>query len=167
MPGEHAEDAGLSVVEVRRCMFQALDRFKVEAKTRFTSIHHLNDTSMFGFLNSHALLQSKSHKGFTNAFKSTYDDKVDFSELAVEIDRFKRLVQSSETTFDRNATEFDVLQWLAKSCLLDSTPYLCLCLKRYVTIGVSIASCERSFSKLKMMKSYLRSTISDDRLSAI
>ena len=102
---------------------------------------------MFGFLNSHALLQSESHKGFTNAFQSAYDDDVDFSELAVEIDRFKRLVRSSETTLDRNATAFDVLQWLAKSCLLDLTPYLCLCQKLYLTTGVSIASCERSFSK--------------------
>ena len=166
MPGEHAKDAGLSIVEeVRRCMFQALDRFKREADTRFTSIHRLND--MFGFLNPHTLLQSESHKVFSDAFKITYDDEVDFSELAVEIDRFKRLVLSSETTFDRNATAFDVLQWLVKSCLLDSTPYLCLCLKLYLTIGVSIASCERSFSKLKMIKSYLRSTMSDDRLSAL
>ena len=94
-------------------MFQALDSFKVEAETRFTSTYHLND--MFRFLNPHALLQTESHKGFTNAFKSTYDDEVDFSELAVETDRFKRLVRSSETTFDRNATAFDVLQWLAKS----------------------------------------------------
>ena len=78
MPGKHAEDAGLSVAEeVRRCMLQALDRFKVEAETRFTSIHYLND--MFGFLNRHALLQSESPKGFINAFKSTYDDEVDFS----------------------------------------------------------------------------------------
>ena len=75
---------------------------------------------MFGFLNPHALLQSESHKGFTNAFKSTYDDEVDFSKLAVEIDRFKRLMRSSETTFDCNATASDVLQWLAKSCLFDS-----------------------------------------------
>ena len=44
------------------------------------------------------------------------------TELAVEIDRFKRLVRSSETTFDRNATELDVFQWLAKSYLLDLTP---------------------------------------------
>ena len=109
MPGEHAENFGLSVAkEVRPCMFQALDRFKVEAETRFTSIHHLND--MFGFLNPHALLQSESHNGFANAFKSTYDVEVDFSELAVEIDRFKRLVRSNETTFDRNAAAFDVLQ---------------------------------------------------------
>ena len=55
MPGEHAEDAVLSVVEeVKRCMLQALDKRKVEAETRFTSIHHLND--MFGFLNPHVLL---------------------------------------------------------------------------------------------------------------
>ena len=99
--------------------------------------------------------------------KSTYDDGVDFSVLAVQIDRFKWLVRSSETTFDRNATAFDVLQWLAKSCLLDSTPYICLCLKLCLTVVVSIASCERSFSKLKMIKSYLRSTMSDDRLSAL
>ena len=85
----------------------------------------------------------------------------------MEVERFKRLVQSSETSFDRNATEFDVLQWLAKSCLLDSTPYLCLCRKLYFDIGVAIASCERSFSKLKMIKSYLRSTMSDDPLSAL
>ena len=76
-------------------------------------------------------------------------------------------MRSSETTFDRNATAFDVLQWLAKSCLLDSTPYLCLCLKLYLTIGVSIASCERRFAKLKMIKSYLRSTVSDDRPSIL
>ena len=65
---------------------------------------------MFEFLNPHALLQSESHKGFTNAFKSTYD----FSELAVKIDKFKRLVRSSEITFNRSATAFDALQCLAK-----------------------------------------------------
>ena len=67
----------------------------------------------------------------------------------------------------RNATAFDILQWLAKSCLLDSTPYLCLCLKLQVTIGVTIASCKRSFSKPKMIKLCLRSTMNEDRLSKI
>ena len=60
MPGEHAEDAGLNVVEeVRRCMFQSSNRFNREAETRFTSIHRLND--MFGFLNPHMLLRSENH----------------------------------------------------------------------------------------------------------
>ena len=66
----------------------------------------------------------------------------------MDIDRLKKLVQSSKTTFDRNATAFDDLQWLAKSCLLDLTPYLCSSLKLCLSIGVSIASCEMSFSKL-------------------
>ena len=85
----------------------------------------------------------------------------------MEIDRFKRKVQISETMFDRNAKAFDALQWLAKPCLFDSTPYLWLCIKLYLTIGDSIASCERSLSKLKAIKSYLRSTMNDDRLLAL
>ena len=33
MVGEHAEDAGLIIVEeVRRCMFEALDRFEIKAE---------------------------------------------------------------------------------------------------------------------------------------
>jgi len=32
-------------------------------------------------------------------------------------------------------------------------------LKLYLTIGVSIASCERSFSMFKLIKYYLRSTM--------
>ena len=78
------------------------------------------------------------------------------TELAEEIDRFKRLVQSSETMFDRNATARDVSRWLAKPCLLDSTPYLRLCLKLYLAIGVSIASCAKNFLKHKMTNSFLR-----------
>ena len=34
-----------------------------------------------------------------------------------------------------------------------------------MTTGISAASCERSFSKLKLIKNYLRSTISDARLT--
>ena len=104
----------------------------------------------------------------TNSLSLCFSDG-ESTKLAVEIDRFKRLVRSSEITFDRNATAtaFDVLHWFAKSCLFDSTPYLCLYLKLYLTFGVSIASCERSFSKLKMTKSCLRSTINDDLLLAL
>lgn len=36
-----------------------------------------------------------------------------------------------------------------------------------LTIPVSTASAERSFSKLKVIKNYLRSTMSQERLSAL
>ena len=40
-------------------------------------------------------------------------------------------------------------------------------LKLHLTVAVSIASCERSFSKLKLIKSYLRLTMGESRLSAL
>ena len=40
-------------------------------------------------------------------------------------------------------------------------------MKLYLTIGVSIASCETSFSNLKMIKPYLRLTMNADQLSAL
>ena len=93
-------------------------------------------------------------------FKNIYADDVNFSQLTDEIARFDKSIQSS-------AIALDVLQWLTKYRLCESTPYLFLCLKLYLTVAVSIASCERSFSKLKLIKSYLRSTMGESGLHAL
>ena len=163
MPGEHAEDVGLSAVEeIKRCMLEAMDRFRSEAEKRFSEICMLNE--VFGFLNPHALLRSKNIAEDMNKFKNIYADDVNFSELTCEIAKFKRLIQSSGTAFQSDATALDVLQWLTKYRLCESTPYLFLCLKLYLTVAVSIASCERSFLKLKLIKSYLRSTMGESKL---
>ena len=121
---------------------------------------------VFGFLNPHALLRSENIEDI-NKFKNIYADDVNFSELTYEIARFKRLVQSSGTVFQSDATALDVLQWLTKYRLCESTSYLFLCLKLYLTVAVSIASCKRSFSKLKLIKSYLRSIMGESKLSVL
>ena len=59
MPGEHAEDVGLSAVEeIKRCKLEAMDRFRSEAEKRFSESCMLNE--VFGFLNPHALLRSEN-----------------------------------------------------------------------------------------------------------
>ena len=102
-----------------------------------------------------------------NKFKNIYAHDVNFSELTYKIARFNRLVQSSGTAFQSDATALDVLQWLTKYRLCESPPYLFLCLKLYLTVAVSIASCKRSFSKLKLIKCYLKSIMGKSKLSAL
>ena len=61
MPGEHAENVGLSAVEeIKRSMLEAIDRFRSEAEKRFSEICMLNE--VFGFLNPHALLRIEKEK---------------------------------------------------------------------------------------------------------
>jgi len=43
---------------------------------------------MFAFFNPHELLQNKNQETCWNAFKSIYEDEIDFSKLVVEIGRF-------------------------------------------------------------------------------
>ena len=59
----------------------------------------------------------------------------------------------------------------ALECLMqfgrDVFPTLCIAYKLQVTIGFSIASCERSFSKLKFIKTGLRLSMLEERITSL
>ncbi|CAM9001805.1 unnamed protein product [Rhodiola kirilowii] len=57
-----------------------------------------------------------------------------------------------------------ILNFLKKA---NCYPTSCLAYRIMLTVPVSVASAERSFSKLKILKSYLRSTMSQERLNAL
>ena len=98
MPGKHTVDVVLSAVEeMKRCMLEAMDRFRSEAEKRFSEVRSLNE--VFGFLNPHSLLRSDSIDIDMGTFEKMYADDVNFTELRLEITRFNRLVQSSGFTF--------------------------------------------------------------------
>ena len=50
---------------------------------------------------------------------------------------------------------------------LESFPNACIAFRILLIIHVIVASAKRSFSKLKLIKSYLRSTMSRERLSGL
>lgn len=54
-----------------------------------------------------------------------------------------------------------------QSCSPTSYPNVNILLKIFATLPVTSCSCERSFSSLRVLKSYLRSTMSEDRLNGL
>ncbi|KYN00707.1 Zinc finger MYM-type protein 1, partial [Cyphomyrmex costatus] len=60
---------------------------------------------------------------------------------------------------------FDLLKALHQFSLAETCPNVDIALRIFLTLPITIASCERSFSKLKLIKTYLRSSIGQHRLT--
>lgn len=67
----------------------------------------------------------------------------------------------------KDMTAFQLLSFLSEKKLDDVYPNLWIALRIAVTLPVTVASAERSFSKLKLIKTYLRSTMSQVCLSGL
>ena len=88
-------------------------------------------------------------------------------ELLKEIPRLRRHLKAADIDLKKamDWSVLDILKFIAKWDFIESLPTLSLGLQLFLTVCVSVASCERSFSKLKLIKSYLRSTMGQSRLS--
>ncbi|CAL1677333.1 unnamed protein product [Lasius platythorax] len=90
------------------------------------------------------------------------DSDISGLELLEELKSFIHIIPDNE----QNCL-FDVLKYLIKTQLSSVYPNIYIALRILLTLPVTIASSERSFSKLKLIKNYLRSCISQERLSGI
>lgn len=164
MPGELARDAGLSAEEeIVRVLKSVLDRFQQEITTRFIRLNDLN--SKFGFLlDVQGLVKNEDLNTLrTNCsdLASFYDTDFDGKELFNEICDCKMLLTTRGDALP--STPLDLISFIV-SYGDDIFPNLRIALQILLTIAVSIASCERSFSKLKLILSYLRASMGQERL---
>lgn len=99
---------------------------------------------------------------------SEFYDKISADHLFHEIQSFRCHIQSFAeiTGKETNSWEaLDILKWMVNWGFAECLPNLSFALRIFLTMCVSVASCERSFSKLKLIKSYLRSYMNQARLT--
>ena len=83
---------------------------------------------------------------------------IDGLDLSSKLNILKEILQT------KDYTSIDILNYIKR---LDSFPNACIAYRILLTIHVTIAFAKRSFSKLKLIKLYLRSTMSQERLSGL
>ena len=169
MPGETAKDASLTPQEeLKRAMFECIDHFHVELEKRLTSMNTVYEK--FAVVHTGNLLKATDEEIVTYAhqFSETFND-VEEEEMLPEVKRLRRHLKASGIKLDIAAawTSLKMLQFIIEMDFRESLPNVTEALKLFLTICVSVASCERSFSKLKLIKSYLRSTMSQSRLTSL
>ena len=92
-----------------------------------------------------------------------HGDELDLhgAELSEELKQVRHMIPHDKSD------PLSVFQFLKDVSAIDLFPNLWVALRILLTLPVSVASGERSFSKLKIIKNYLRSSMTDERLTSL
>ena len=162
MPGELAEDVPLAPEnELGRIFKGILDKLALEIRGRGRRLFKLNETFRFLLHLWKSQEDDVLRKNCTD-FSRKYDSLISARDLYQEI----KDVQALKRHEDKE--KLDSIEDILRSvCEFGehAFPTLVLALKIVLTTAVSVASCERSSSKLKLIESDLRTTMGQARLS--
>jgi hAT family protein len=131
--------------------------------TRFEQLKTFEN--IFGFLfNSNRLkaLNDNELRDFCANFHSTFLNgdlsDVDFDDFYTELKVLKMTLPNEPMSAN------DILKFIKSA---DCYPNALIAYRIFLTLPVTVASAERSFSKLKLIKTYLRSSMSQERLNGL
>ena len=121
--------------------------------------------NIFGFLFSSRKLKSLDNNSLKEyclnlecSLKYNNYSDIDGLDLFSELKILKEIVQMEDNS------SIDILNHIKR---LDSFPNAYITFRIMLTIPISVALAERSFPKLKLIKNYLRSTMSQERLNGL
>ncbi|XP_066964214.1 uncharacterized protein [Macrobrachium rosenbergii] len=173
MPGETATDVGLSAKqEIMRLMKGTIDRLHTEMKQRSTRLEDLDNKFRF-LLDVEQILKKGKSSGFLDDERTRktlhvgefYSSDLDGNELYEEI-LDCRMLLASRTDVQISIPE-KLVQFIIQYGDENVFPNLRVAIQLMLTVAISIASCERSFSKPKLIAAYLRASMGQDTLNAL
>ena len=118
--------------------------------------------SSFSFLWTYRELDDSKLTAECSSFASFYSD-VDKDELLEELKSLK-LIHTANFG-QKTLTPFTLLNQIVEKEYEHLFPYLTISLRIFLTLPVTVASAERSFSKLKLIKNRLRSLMGQQKLA--
>ncbi|XP_014770203.1 uncharacterized protein LOC106869141 [Octopus bimaculoides] len=142
--------------ELRREMLSMIDRLVEEITSRFERLHDI--AKKYTFLTPFNLLDKKC-----NCDVDAFGENIKRENFLVERARLQYYLAAVDA--EDMEGPLQVLQFIQKYNLIDSLPNIVILLKHFLNRAISIASCERSFSKLKLIQNHFRSTIIQTRLT--
>ncbi|GFX51533.1 hypothetical protein TNCV_5012371 [Trichonephila clavipes] len=141
-------------------MFSSIDRVTAEIREKFQQLQNL--AQQYTFLRPEVILSmnelnlDQAPQGF---------NKEEFQLKRVRLQVFVAAIDPGCKKEHIRSGSMGILKYIIESKLEDSLPNIVIMLRIFLTSAISNASCERSFSKLKLIKNYFRSTISTLKLT--
>ena len=119
-------------------------------KERFNLLREVSSAFSFLYTRDKLLLVQQENALLTccKEFQKKFGD-IDSDEMSAELQRFVLILQKNAIN-----TAQDFLNYLLKTHLFELYPNVYIALRILLTCPVTIASAERSFSKLKLIKTF-------------
>lgn len=140
-----------------------------QLKIRFEQIELFE--SIFGFLFDASRLILLDDEGMKNcclklenALTHGEDCDIDAKRLVSELQILQEMLPSEAYQYGNPWNSIKVMEFAKK---MDMFPNILVAYRVLLTVPITVASAERSFSKLKLIKSYLRTTMTQDRLNGL
>lgn len=142
--------------------FYILDQALSSVDERFNLLNNHND--IFNFL--FKLSDDQDQSQLRTSCNRLQEKLSANNSLDINADDLCEEIMSCQSFFKKlNNDVVKILEYIYSKNLTAVCPNITIALRILLTMPVTVASAERSFSKLKLIKNYLRSTMSQERLT--